>query len=411
MTSFVCALLAVSTIGVVADKAFDRERIKTKLAPDQVKFFEASELDAIKKFSAAGNQIVVSYCSDKRLADFMGVTVGPWTKMSVPSVAIGTADGKVLSNYRTGCVFQPAIPAGNPRHARVDSWFLDEKLKSLGIAAAIRTDRGVWYAHDIPYRPMTGGKLARLPGAMRVRGVWTTGKPLDAGGWPVTAKRLVASGFTTVFIKSDCDEFDAASRACRKVGLSVHAWVIAFGGESGRTPDSKAARAAVLKEARRIAAKNVDGIQFDYFRYPSRTLLDDAKKQQGALVVNAALKEILTPLRKEFKGLKWSIAVYPMPKSQAAVGQDVAAWMKTGLVDFFSPMCYTTSPVVFNGMVDENAAIAGPDKMVIGIGSGANESRLDDVGIQKQVDIASKKRLCGISLFSLDAELVSRLRD
>ena len=391
-------------IAVVAHPDLSRDQMRKALGGD-VTFFSESDMQSIRAFSARGGRIVVAYSGDEALGQFMGVKPGKWCKLDCRALGLG---GRIQCSYRTGCAFVPTIPKGNPRHARVVSTIYDSSLRDTGLAGAIETDRGIWYAHAVPPPAMSPGAVRRLPGAMRTRGVWTSGHPLDPGGWPSMAKRLVAAGFNTVFIKSDAPEFDEAMKACRKAGLSVHAWMVVFG-STNRSPERKKDVDSAALEALRLVARGVDGIQFDYVRYPSGSGGNRELAARRMRTVSAAMTRICRAVRARSRNVVLSAAVYPVPRSQQSVGQNASEWIRLRLVDFVSPMCYTESDAEFGVWLAENAAAIPASQMVVGIGNGANESRLDANGVKRQVDVAFSRKLRGVALFSLDAELAARL--
>ena len=392
-------------VAVVAHPDFSRDQIR-KILGSNITFFAETDLASIRAFSAKGGRIVVAYCGDEALGQFMGVKPGKWGKLDCRALGAG---GKVLCSYRTGCAFVPSIPKGNPRHARVVSTIYDSSLRDTGLAGAIETDRGVWYAHAIPPPMMKEGVLSRMPGAIRTRGVWSAGHPLDPGGWRAMADKLAATGFNTVFLKSDCPEFDVAMKECRRAGLSVHAWMIVFGGTK-RMPGRKQDVDSAVAEALRLVAKGVDGIQFDYIRYPIGSGGNRELAASRMQTVTAALKRISAAVRSKSKTVVLSAAVYPVPRTQQSVGQNAPEWLRLRLVDFVSPMCYTESDAEFGEWLAENAAAIPASQMVVGIGTGANESRLDDAAVKRQLDAVYTRKLRGAALFALDAELAARLR-
>lgn len=402
------AIFVRPSIGVVADAAFGRDRIRARLG-GAIQFFDVKDMKAIRQFSEDGGKIVVAYSSNPALAEFMGVTPGSWLQTDVSALADG--NGKVIAAYKTGCVFAPRIPAKNRLHAHITAWLLDPRLQPLGLAGAVETDRGIWYAHGVPASAMAAGPITRLPDTLTVRGVWTDGAPLDPEGWDRMMRRLAATGINTVFVRSDAKNADTVLRAGKRTGIAVHAWMIAFGA-THRQPGDKADRAAVLNEVRRLAKAGYDGVELDYFRYPSGALTTDAAKDHAAAELTALLGSIHSAIKYGHPGVKLSVAVFPIPKTQRSVGQDVAAWVKGGLVDFVSPMCYTESVDEFKSMVAEDlATVKDAKKLVVGIGTGADESRLDAAGVDAQVSAASAAGYGGIAFFMLDAELAARLQE
>ena len=397
----ISASLVKPTTGVVAP-GLPRARILERIGAP-VRFFEPSDMDGIRKFCAGGGKIVVGHCDDPGLAAFMGVKPGAWTR--VDSAALVSPSGTTLATYETGGAHPPSLPGGaNALHARVAATLYDPHMRPTGVAGAIETDRGVWYANAIPPAPMRKGG-AKPPSGVPVRGVWSTGMPLDPKGWDGMAARLAAAGFNTLFIRSDSPYFDSALRACKKRKIAVHAWFIAFG-ETKRSPDSAKDRAAVRRDAIALVRKGVDGVELDYFRYGTGELKTPKRKEQGTKRLTSLLRLIAEDVKAANPEVELSVAVFPRPSSQAAVGQDAKTWTDENLVSFVSPMCYTENAVVFASMVLENGR---PGKTVIGIGSGANESRLDATQLNTQMQIAKRAKLRGFAVFRLDAELAARL--
>ena len=398
------APVASARWGVVADPAFPREKICERFGAD-AKFFAPSELPAIRAFAAAGGRNAVAYCGDAALGEFMGVKPGPWRK--VDAAALGNSSF-VKCTYQTGCAFVPGIPQGNPRHARVKANLLDSSLRDTGLAGVVETDRGVWYAHAVPPADMTGGRIAPPPGTLAMRAVWSDGRPLAPGGWPVEARRLARSGFNAIFLNSSAMDFDRIAADCRAAGLRVHAWIECF--SKGRRPDRRAVRDAAFAEVMRFARKPIDGVELDYLRFPSGALKGAGARAAGRRAVTEFLVSLAGKFRRVAGGKKLSAAIYPRPRTQEAVGQDAADWIRRRLVDFVSPMCYTPSAQEFRAWMSENVALVGAGNIVIGIGCGASESRLDDAGIRAQFAHASAAGLAGAALYRLDAELSTRLR-
>ena len=386
--------------------AFSKERVEQRLGEKIVRFTD-DDLDAIKNFSKSGGKLVVAYSKSKELADFMGVEIAPYVHKDI--LAMGDVNGNVLCTYRTGSILEPRVPANNRLHAKVAAILLDENLRPSGINGAVETDRGIWYAHAVPPSSIDGRKLAKFPGSMPVVGVWSRGEALDAKGWPATAAQLAATGINTIFLLESAKNFDEAANACRKAGLRVHAWIISFTDKDG--PDSEEARKALVRKTVKLARKkNIDGIHLDYFRYRPGALKGVEQRKKGAKTLTGLLSRIHRAVASQSRGIKISAAVFPRPRSQLSVGQDITKWTKSGLVDFVCPMSYTNSKTQFIEWAKENIAASSRRKVAMGIGSYANESRLDAKEIHAQVMAAAKLKMHGAVIFILDAELKSRLR-
>lgn len=173
---------------------------------------------------------------------------------------------------------------------------------------------------------------------------------------------------------------------------------------SGKTvdwlcPSNTANRKAQVAAARELLAYGVDGIQFDYFRYPSadtcfcstcrraferdlnlkvadwpaevRTggyrgrFADWRREQLTSLVaeISAAVKQMQpTALVSAAVFLNWA-------SHREEYGQDWLAWVQRGLVDFVCPMNYTTTPQRFELYVTRQETwLAGQGTYASGIG-------------------------------------------
>ena len=184
----------------------------------------------------------------------------------------------------------------------------------------------------------------------------------------------------------------------------------------------------------------VDGIQFDYIRYPAgegcycplhRAAFEKRSgiplknwpaevlpagpraaeyEQFRASILSDFLAAETKRLRAAAPNLRLSAAVYPSPESAAENGQDWPAWLRGGILDFAAPMLYVEDPSRFGAMLDHVIAAAPtPSRILPGIGTGADESQLDALATAQQILIARQKNTGGFSLFQLDSELLSRI--
>jgi uncharacterized lipoprotein YddW (UPF0748 family) len=85
------------------------------------------------------------------------------------------------------------------------------------------------------------------------------------------------------------------------------------------------------------------------------------------------------------------------------VGQDWAAWLKGGLMDFVCPMNYTANLTQFADYVRNQVSLPGAaGKVYPGIGVTATESRLDPVQVVDQIAALRKEGAPGFALFELN---------
>ena len=114
-------------------------------------------------------------------------------------------------------------------------------------------------------------------------------------------------------------------------------------------------------------------------------------------------------MRDVTPGVALSAAVFPTPAAAAERGQEWPLWLREGLIDFACPMIYTENPSDFSVWLTECLAVAPAEKLVIGIGSGADESQLDAAATAEQISEVRRRGLAGFAFFALDDELIGTL--
>jgi uncharacterized lipoprotein YddW (UPF0748 family) len=208
---------------------------------------------------------------------------------------------------------------------------------------------------------------------------------------------------------------------------------------SPATVESAAYTTSVVRD---IAARyEVDGVHFDYIRYPTsdfdyshetltafRLLITrdltsaevgryDARTAAGEPLVytqtfperwrsfrTARLTSLLTSLRGAVKsarpGALVSVAVVPDPREAATHRlQDWRGWLESGLVDVICPMAYTPDPAVFAAQVAGAKQAAGSHRLWAGIGA----YRLSAEQIVDNTQTARRLGAAGVILFSYDS--------
>jgi uncharacterized lipoprotein YddW (UPF0748 family) len=192
---------------------------------------------------------------------------------------------------------------------------------------------------------------------------------------------------------------------------------------------------AVVREI--VRAYSVDGLHFDFIRYPgpsfdySRVALEGFRAQGGGPDLlggparsprewDAYRRQVLTALatrladaaRAERPGLTLSAAVAP-DEAQAVHNkfQDWPRWLSSGLLTALCPMTYTADSRLFQEQVESARERAGGTRPVwAGIGA----YRLDLPGIVEKVALARQSGARGVVLFSHESLApgdLRRLRD
>ncbi len=262
------------------------------------------------------------------------------------------------------------------------------------------------------------------------RAFWNhSGAGAYPGDWERTAKELAAAGFNMVVpnmlwagrahYPSDvlprsrtCEEFGdqiaPCVEACKKHGVEVHVWKVNHNlsgapeefvdklRSQGRLQRSNSGQEqrwlcpshpenfqleldSMLEVARKY---EVDGLHFDYIRYPNRNhCYCDGCRQRfearaGVTVANWPQDCYAGKLREQYHDfrceqitrlvaavsqqarvikpqIKISAAVFgAYPDCRESVGQDWVEWVKAGYLDFVCPMDYTQSDLNFVGLVE-----------------------------------------------------------
>ena len=83
--------------------------------------------------------------------------------------------------------------------------------------------------------------------------------------------------------------------------------------------------------------------------------------------------------------------------------------MREGLVDYVCPMIYTESPAEFRAQLDSCLAVAPADRILPGIGTGADESQTDAPTTADEVTEAVRSNCRGVAFFTLNDSLLEIL--
>lgn len=349
------------------------------------------------------------------------------------------------------------------------------KLLSAGRPAdaldrAIDADRLLLEAHCI----------AQPPTAAKFRAFWCH----DASGvagmeWDEAARRLSEAGFNAVIpnmlwggvafydsqvlpvadrVTEDGDQIAACLAACRKYGVQVHVWKVNWNlgrrapkefvermRSEGRLqanskgeeqtwlcpshPENRQLEIDSMVEVARKYA--VDGIHFDYIRYPDSDhcfcahCRERFEKEAGVQVaewprdalpggklrepwlnwrrsnITAVVKAVSEQARAVRPGLKISAAVFRNWSSDRdGVGQDWKLWCDNGWLDFVCPMDYTPDNARFESMVAQQVGWAGRVPCYPGIGVSASRSRFGAARAIEQIRIADRYRTGGFVIFN-----------
>ena len=305
---------------------------------------------------------------------------------------------------------------------------------------------------------------------------------VEGWDWDTAIRQLAANGFTAIFanvlwggvafypsqvlpvapaVVQRGDALAQCLAACRKYGVQCHVWKVDWNLGQGApralverlrgagrlqanargqeepwlcpsNPENRQLELDALIEVVRNYA--VDGIHFDYIRYPDaehcfcpgcRARFEQATGARvgrwpadvlagGSLQarwlewrrgnITALVRAVSARARALRPGLKISAAVFRnWSTDRDSVGQDWKGWCEQGYVDFVCPMDYTSSAGNFASLVAQQVQWAGRTPCYPGIGVSAVTPRLSPEGVIEQINVARRYHTGGFVLFSYDA--------
>ncbi len=297
--------------------------------------------------------------------------------------------------------------------------------------------------------------------------------------WDEAVRRLAENGFTAILpnmlwggvafyeskvlpvapqVASRGDQIRKCLAACRKYGVQMHVWKVDWNLGSAAPKDfvakmRQAGRLQVSSQGKaepwlcpsdpenqqlEIASMlevvrnyDVDGIHFDYIRYPDNDhcfcagCKERFQRASGATLTNwPGGVRADAPLRQHW--LDWrrgnittvvkavseqARAIKPRIKVSAAVfqnwaadrdgvGQDWKLWCDKGYLDFVCPMDYTPSNRRFETLVTRQLEWAGRTPCYPGIGVSASSSRFGADRVIEQINIARRHETHGFVIFN-----------
>lgn len=320
------------------------------------------------------------------------------------------------------------------------------------------------------------------PVAPELRGVWMCNYAEPS--WAAATQSLAQANFNALFpymmsggvafyqsqvlpihpsVQTHGDYLAEAVAAAHANGLPIHARMLnlttlftppavkkAFADQgrlmvtaTGKTSDwlcpcNPANRKAQVAAARELLAYGVDGIQFDYFRYPGadtcfcgtcrrkfeadmgvkvgdwpadvrtgcyRGRFADWRREQ----LTSLVAEVSAAIREANPRATVSAAVFLNWESHRnEFGQDWLAWVERGLVDYVCPMNYTTNPQRFELYVSRQEKwLAGKGTFVSGIGLYADGYKFEGPRqALEQIRVARAHGSKGFVIFNYNPALV-----
>ncbi len=262
------------------------------------------------------------------------------------------------------------------------------------------------------------------------------------------------------------DQIASCLAAARRHGLEVHPWKVNWNllnappdfverlRSEGRTqvsvegepidwlcPSNPENLRLELETMLEVVRKyDVDGVHFDYIRYPGRhaCYCDGCRKRFEAFLgrsvgnwpaevfdgdlaeeytewrcnqITRLVRETSVRAREEKPGIRISAAVFPdYPSCRYDVGQDWVLWIREGYLDFVCPMDYSSDDGWFSRIVRRQVEQAGGAVPVYaGIGVTVARSALTPDRVVGQIHIARERGADGFVLFNFDPGLAERI--
>ena len=299
-------------------------------------------------------------------------------------------------------------------------------------------------------------------------------------GWEYSVKTLKKGGFTDLIAnlargsraayKSEVlgmastaegrDRLDECLAACRRHGVKLHVWNCCWrtgwgttkeelakfasegrlikseyeGGKEWLCPTHPVNRKMLVDSMVELAKKGVDGVHFDYIRYPDgsycfcdgcrarfeekigRKLTDWPKALNSDRMlqrqwrefrrdaITAPVREVAELLHREYPSVEVSAAVFTDPLADWDwMGQDWAFWCEKGFLDFVCPMTYENDLESFARKQRKHMAqVTSKVPRYPGIGLGVwPKDGLDVARFSEQVTFLRKFGMKGFSVFEL----------
>ena len=301
-------------------------------------------------------------------------------------------------------------------------------------------------------------------------------------GWDEAIKTLAENGFTAILpnmawagtafyeskvlpvspqVKEKGDQIAKCLAACKKYGVQCHVWKVNwnlwwqapkdwvaplekdgrlqvdFDGKVTRDwlcpshPENQRLEIDAMVE---VAAKyDVDGVHFDYIRYPGpegcfcpgcRERFEKAAglkvanwpadtRQEAAVAdkwldfrrdqITRVVAAVSEKVHKDRPKVKVSAAVFPnWPADRNGIGQDWKVWCERGYLDFVCPMDYTPHNMGFENLVASQIEWAGKVPCYPGIGLSTWPDKTDVARLIDQITIARRLGAKGFTVFEFN---------
>jgi uncharacterized lipoprotein YddW (UPF0748 family) len=385
-----------------------------------------------------------------------------------------------FKDFDAACAFVRTLPSANSESVLRLNAAIAAKADTLTHEKAGRFPQALESA-DLAMRLFQEAYCVAHPAkAGEFRAVWChSAYGVKNRTWDDAILNLKNNGFTAVFpnmlwggvayypskvlpvaadVATRGDQVAECLAACRKHGLQIHVWKVDWnlgrdvpkefvaklraehrlqmsdtGEEEPWLCPSNPLNAALERDALVEVARNyaVDGIHFDYIRYPDgrhcfcppcRERFEQATgkavtkwpadvQPKGAFReewikwcqenINTVVRTTSEEVRKIRPGIKVSAAVFRQwDRDSRSVMQDWKLWCERGWLDFVCPMNYTESEAGYENWIRQQKQWAGPAGLVPGIGITSSHTTLAPDATVRQIEITRRYETQGFILFN-----------
>ncbi len=258
------------------------------------------------------------------------------------------------------------------------------------------------------------------------------------------------------------DQIAQCLAACRKYGVKCHVWKVNWN-TGGKAPKAFIERMVAEGRVQKLYSGElkeewlcpsnpanqtlevdsmleivrnyaVDGVHFDYIRYPDNNSCfcdgcrarfekvlgqpvaqwpEDTRKVaavRGKWLdfrrsnINVVVRRVAAEARKIRPGVQVSAAVFPnWPVDRDGVGQDWKLWCDNGWLDFVCPMDYLDSNTLFRNTVAAQKNYAGKVPLYPGIGLSCWKDPHDAAKLAAQIKLIRELAVPGFTVFNFDS--------
>lgn len=333
------------------------------------------------------------------------------------------------------------------------------------------------------FTPERDAQAVQYPAAAGERRLAWSGAPRKGFDWDAFVAHAAAVGITDLipnlsnnyrafypskvlpYDPDDCGDLDAYLAACKKYGVKAHIWKVQWRCKDFKTVDRDPVLSEWRKEGRfgmtytngkleespwlcpsddrnfklefdamvELAAKGVDGINFDYIRHQGRSSCycdrcrekferkigkkvenwpADCADENGVLAkewddfrasqISRLVEAVGNYVHKNYPGVEVSASIQSYPACTLGA-QRWEDWCRNKWVDFVCPMDYSQSVREFEAKLPLQKQVCDETGVGVypGIGVHSSRSLLDALDCARQIEVARKAGFPGYSFFSL----------